>query len=218
VEKSEDLMQPRFALKDVTIHKKERVYKQFFAMDRYEVSYKTFSGGNTKVLVREIFERDANAVAILVWDEKTDEVALIEQFRPGALNDPESPWLIEIVAGMIDKGETEEEAAIREVNEEIGVRLTKKDLHYVTFEYPSPGGASERVTLFIAKADLSHLGNHGGLESESEDLRVFKVPLKDAYKAVKTGRIHNAVAIIGIMTLNFEKDEIKKQFTISSDN
>ncbi len=212
MESSKDLLQARFALKDVTIHKKDRVYKQFFAMDRYEVSYKTFNGGNTKVLVREIFERDADAVAILVWDEKTDEVALIEQFRPGALKDPQSPWLIEIVAGMIDKGETEKEAAIREVKEEIGISLSAKDLCYVTFEYPSPGGASEKVTLFIAKADLSSLGDHGGLESESEDLRVFKVPLLDAYNAVKTGRIHNAVAIIGIMTLRFEKASILNKF------
>ena len=102
---SDNLFAPRFSIKDVTIHKKERVYKQFFAMDRYEVSYKQFSGGETKVLVREIFERDADAVAVLVWDEKTDEVALIEQFRPGALKDAQSPWLIEIVAGIIDKGE-----------------------------------------------------------------------------------------------------------------
>lgn len=216
MEKSKNLLEPRFALKDVTIHKKERVFKQFFAMDRYEVSYKTFNGGNTKVLVRAIFERDADAVAILVWDDLTDEVALIEQFRPGALKDPESPWLIEIVAGMIDKGETEKEAAIREVQEEIGVTLTDKDLHYVTFEYPSPGGASEKVTLFIAKTSLEHLGNHGGLESESEDLRVFKVPLTEAYDAVKTGRIHNAVAIIGIMTLYFEKDYIKGKFAKAS--
>ena len=178
---SDNLFAPRFSIKDVTIHKKERVYKQFFAMDRYEVSYKQFSGGETKVLVREIFERDADAVAVLVWDEKTDEVALIEQFRPGALK------------------------------EEIGIDLKPEDLCFITSEYPSPGGISEMVTLYVAKADLSNLGNHGGLETESEDIRVFKAKLDDAYENVMNGRIHNSVAIIAIMNLKWEKAKIVKR-------
>ena len=189
---SDNLFAPRFGIKDVTIHKKERVYKQFFAMDRYEVSYKQFSGGE-------------------VWDEKTDEVALIEQFRPGALKDPESPWLIEIVAGIIDKGESCEQTAIREVKEEIGIDLKPEDLCFITSEYPSPGGISEMVTLYVAKADLSNLGNHGGLEIESEDIRVFKAKLDDAYENVMNGRIHNSVAIIAIMNLKWEKAKIVKR-------
>ncbi|MBP5243984.1 MAG: NUDIX domain-containing protein [Succinivibrio sp.] len=208
---SDNLFAPRFSIKDVTIHKKDRVYKQFFAMDRYEVSYKKFSGGETKVLVREVFERDADAVAVLVWDEKTDEVALIEQFRPGALKDAESPWLIEIVAGIIDKGESCEQTAIREVKEEIGIELKPEDLCFITSEYPSPGGISEMVTLYVAKADLSKLGNHGGLEIESEDIRVFKAKLDDAYENVMNGRIHNSVAIIAIMNLKWEKAKIVKR-------
>ncbi len=208
---SDNLFTPRFSLKDVTVHKKDRVFKQFFAIDRYEVSYKKFNGGETKVLVREVFERDSDAVAVLVWDDKTDEVALIEQFRPGALKDDESPWLIEIVAGIIDKGETCEQTAVREVKEEIGVELEEKDLCFITSEYPSPGGISERVTLYVAKADLSHLGNHGGLEIESEDIRVFKAKLDTAYENVMNGRIHNSVAIIAIMSLKWEKAKIVKR-------
>ncbi len=213
---TDKLFAPRFSVKDVNIHKKERVFKQFFAIDRYEVSYKKFAGGDTKVLVREVFERDADAVAILAWDQKTDEVALIEQFRPGALKDKESPWLIEIVAGIIDKGESCEQAAVREVKEEIGLDLKPSDLCYLTEEYPSPGGISEKVTIFIAKADLSHLEKLGGLEIESEDLRVFKAPLDAAYENVKNGRIHNSVAIISIMALKFEKEAIARKLNAKS--
>lgn len=104
------------------------------------------------------------------------------------------------------------QAAIREVKEEIGLTLTEKQLHYVTSDYPTPGGASELVTLYIADADLSHLEKHGGLDVESEDIRVFKASLKDAYENVKNGRIHNSVAIIAIQHLLLEKEAILKAF------
>ena len=208
---NDNLFAPRFTIRDVTIHSKERLFKKFFAIDNYKISYKTFSGGETRILDREIFERDADAAAVLAWDIKTDEIALIEQFRPGALKDEESPWLIEIVAGIIDKGETPEQTAVREAKEEIGIDITEDDLYKVSSHYPSPGGISERVTLYIARADLSHLGAHGGLESESEDIRVFKAKHEDAYANVKNGRIHNSVAMIGIMALKLEKEEILKR-------
>ncbi len=209
---NENLFAPRFNIKDVKIHNQQRLFKSYFAIDRYDVSYKQFNGGESKVLVREIFERDAEAVAILAWDQKTDEIALIEQFRPGALKDEQSPWLIEIVAGMINKGESREEAAIREVKEEIGLEISPNDLYFVSSQYPSPGGISERVTLYIANTDLSHLGKHGGLACENEDIRVFKAPLDEAYAQVKNGRIHNSVAMIGIFTLVLEKCSISQTF------
>ena len=40
-------------------------------------------------------------MAILPFDPVSEEVVLIEQFRPGALKDPVSPWLVEVVAGII---------------------------------------------------------------------------------------------------------------------
>ena len=209
---NDNFFAPRFTIKDVTIHKKERIFKRYFAIDRYLVSYKRFDGTESRIVDREIFERDSDAVAVLAWDKKTDEIALIEQFRPGALKDEKSPWLIEIVAGIIDPGETRVQAAIREVKEEIGLTLTEKQLHYVTSDYPTPGGASELVTLYIADADLSNLEKHGGLDVESEDIRVFKASLKDAYENVKNGRIHNSVAIIAIQHLLLEKESILKSF------
>ena len=208
----DNLFKARFTLKDVTIHNKERVYKHFFAIDDYTLSYKRYDGSESRTFVREIFERDANAVAILCYDKNTDEIALIEQFRPGALNDPVSPWLIEIVAGMIDKGGSEVQAAIREVKEEIGVSLTQKQLVRVTAQYPTPGGASELTTLFIADTDLKELEKHGGLDTEGEDIRVFKAPLKAAYENVLNGRIHNSVAIIGIQHMMLEKDKVLQAF------
>lgn len=78
---NDNLFAPRFTIKDVTIHKKERIFKRYFAIDRYLVSYKRFDGTESRIVDREIFERDSDAVAVLAWDKKTDGIVLIEQFR-----------------------------------------------------------------------------------------------------------------------------------------
>jgi len=208
----DNLFSPRFTIKDVNIHNKERIFKKYFAIDEYQLSYKRFDGTQSQVFTREIFERDANAVGILIYDVKTDEVALIEQFRPGALNDPQSPWLIEIVAGMVDSGESEIQAAVREVKEEIGLEIKERDLHLISSILPSPGGISEKVTVYIAKADLSKLGEHGGLASDGEDIRIFKAKFDDAYMQVENGRIHNAIAMLSLMYLKLHKSAITQSF------
>lgn len=206
---ADKLFAPRFTAEDVEIVRKERVFKQFFAIDHYDVSYRKFDGGRTKVLAREVFDRDANAVVILPYDPVRDEVLLIEQFRPGALSDPVSPWLIEVIAGMIDEGETPVDAAIREMNEEAHLKISAHDLHHITSEYPSPGGTSEKVDVFIAKVDLGKIAEHGGLEEESEDLRVFKCPAKEAFRQIETGRICNAAAIISLFYLQLHHQSFK---------
>lgn len=208
----EELIAPRYTKQDVTVHKYQRLYKKHFALDEYDVSYKQFDGSMGKVLHREIFERDADAVAILPFDPETQEVVLIEQFRPGALKDPVSPWLIEIVAGMIDEGETVLQAAVRELKEESGIEVVPDDLHYINAVYPSPGGCSERVTLYIGKVHADHLLNKGGLDNENEDIRIFKIPAQEAFKYCDNGRICNAAALMGLMYLRIHYDEIMAKF------
>ncbi len=85
---------------------------------------------------REIFER-GHAAVLLPFDPVRDEVVLIEQIRIAAFDTSESPWLLEMVAGMIEEGETIEEVARREAVEEAGliVGRTKKILSYLA----SPG-------------------------------------------------------------------------------
>ncbi|MBQ9274717.1 MAG: NUDIX domain-containing protein [Succinivibrio sp.] len=209
---TQKLFAPRFTIKDVHIQKQERLFEKFFAIDNYTLSYRKFDGSEGRVVQREIFERGHDAVAVLPYDAVTDEVMLIEQFRPGALRDPVSPWLIEVVAGMIDEGESEIEAVIRELDEETGTYVTPSQLHYITAQYPTPGGCSERTSLYIADCDLSHIKNHGGLETENEDIRIFKVPAPDAFRECFTGRICNAAALITLLTLQLKHREYRELF------
>lgn len=208
-----DKLNPSFSKDDVTIHSKNRIFKKRFAIDEYIVSYKKFKGGRTHEVVREIFERDANAVAILPYDAIKDEVVLIEQFRPGALNNNKSPWLFEVVAGMIDEGESIFDAAKRELFEESGLELTSEDdLYFVNSCYPSPGGTSEIVHIFIANIDSNKFLENAGLDCEDEDIRVFKIKSDEAFFHVKDGSICNCAALVSLMALQINKDEIKEKF------
>ena len=217
MDRYDELTAPRFSLKDVEVHEKSRLFQRHFALDLYRVSYKKFNGSTTRILDRIIFERDADAVAILPYDPVSEEVVLIEQFRPGALKDPVSPWLIEIVAGMIDEGETEIQAAVRELQEESGLSVTADDLHYINAVYPSPGGASERVTLFVGKIRADHLLDHGGLATEDEDIRVFKLPVKKAFELCQNGRINNAAALLALQHLQINYEAIRAKFLASGE-
>ena len=212
MDRFDELAAPRFTIKDVEVHEQTRLYERRFALDLYRVSHRKFNGHTTRILDRIIFERGTDAVAILPFDPESGEVVLIEQFRPGALKDPVSPWLIEIVAGMIDKGESEIEAAIRELQEESGIKITAEHLHYINSVYPSPGGCSERVTLYIGKIKADHLLSHGGLDSEEEDIRIFKIPAQKAFELCRNGRICNAAALMALQHLQIYYDEICQSF------
>ena len=65
-----------------------------------------------------------DAVAVLPYDPKLGKVVLIEQFRIAAIHE-ENPWLLELVAGIIDKDNSKEEIAILEAKEEAGLEVKK---------------------------------------------------------------------------------------------
>ena len=109
--------------KDVEILAHETVYKGYFQIDRYRLRHRRHQGGWTGEITREVFER-GHVAAILPYDPDRDAVILIEQFRIGAYAAGEPCWLTEIVAGVIDNGETAEGVARREMEEETGSSVT----------------------------------------------------------------------------------------------
>src|SRR3546814_9874688 len=73
-----------------------------------------------------VFERNPVA-GVLPYDPVQDAVVLLEQFRTGPMAaKDDNPWLIEIVAGIIEDGETPEDMARREATEEAGCTITDR--------------------------------------------------------------------------------------------
>jgi ADP-ribose pyrophosphatase len=192
-----------FTSNDVKIISKETVFHGFFTMNRYQIQHKLFDGSTSRVIQREMFER-GHAVAVLPYDPDTEEFVLIEQFRLGAMETCESPWLIEVIAGMIDEGETPEAVCHREAREESNIELTglTKALTYLS----SPGGTTERIHIFVGKTDATEAGGVYGLESEAEDIKVHRVKEGTARAWLESGRIDNAAAIIALQWFFLNKD------------
>lgn len=174
-------------------------YNGFFKLQLYTLQHQLYAGGWSAKFSREVLDR-GHAVAVLLHDPTTDKVLLIEQFRPGALHDAAGPWMLEIVAGMVEAGEEDADVARRESMEEAGCMVT--EVEHILDYYPSAGGCSETIGLYYAPLDLSKVtpGIHG-LDTENEDIRSHIVPLQEALKWLSSGKIKSSMTIIALQWL-----------------
>lgn len=195
---------------DVEVVEREACFRGFYQLDRLHLRHRLFAGDMGKLISRELFVRH-DAVCVLPYDPQRDCVVLIEQFRVGALDKSLNPWLIELVAGLIDKDEQPEEVARREAVEEAG--LTLAELWPLTQYYPSPGGSDERVHLYVGRCDSRGAGGVHGLEEEGEDIRVLVWSLDEALAALDDGRIDNAASIIALQWLALNRDKLRERWT-----
>lgn len=203
-------MSDTFSQADVEVVEREECFRGFYKLDRLHLRHRLFAGGMGKLINRELFVRH-DAVCVLPYDPRRDEVVLIEQFRIGALDKSANPWLLELVAGLIDKDEQPEEVARREAMEEAG--LTLGALWPISVYYPSPGGSDERVHLFVGRCDSVGAGGIHGLEEEGEDIRVHVLSFEDALARVRDGRIDNAASIMALQWLALNRDEVRGLWT-----
>jgi ADP-ribose pyrophosphatase len=191
---------------DVEIIEKTVAFQGYFRIDRYDLRFRLFDGGWSGMARREIFER-GHAVGLLLYDKAKDRVGLCEQFRPGAYAAGwEQPWLIEIPAGIIDKGQTPEAVAIREAKEETGIDITspRPFLKYLV----TPGGSSESMQLYLALIDSDQLQGVHGLPEETEDIRVFSLPTDEALSWIEQGKICNSMTIIALQWLALHRHQL----------
>ncbi|WP_309347536.1 NUDIX domain-containing protein [Telmatospirillum sp.] len=196
--------------KKFEILEKTTAFQGYFRIDRYTLRHVRYNGGWTAPMTREIFER-GHAAAVLLYDPVRDEVGLIEQFRPGAYAAGwKNPWLVEVVAGIIDDDASGEAVAIREAEEEAGVVIA--DLVPICTYLVTPGGSSESIQLFCARVDASRLAGVHGLEEEGEDIRVFSVSADEAIGWIADGRVANSCAIIALQWLALNRQQLKTRW------
>ena len=202
---------------DVHILRKETVFKGYFQVDRYDLTHKTFGGAEGKPVRREVFER-GHAVGVILFDPGHDAVVLIEQFRIGAhagLEQPwfgpeQSPWLLEIVAGIIEDGETPIDVARRESEEEAGCRV--EDLFEVMTFFATPGASTESLIIYCGRIDSTTADGIHGLEEEGEDIKVHVVPCEEVWRWLDSGRFTNATALVALQWLRIHHDEVKARW------
>lgn len=195
----------QFSQQDIEILKEETLYKGFFHLKKIQFKHKLFAGGSSGIVTRELLYKGA-ASAVIAYDPIKDSVVLVEQVRIGAYQptSSQSPWLLELIAGMVEEGEKPEEVALRESEEEAGVQISA--LQHCLSVWDSPGGVVERIHLFVGKVDSTKAKGIHGLSEENEDIRVHVVSRETAYQWVKEGKIDNSTAVIGLqwLQLNYQ--------------
>ena len=210
-------MTPTLKTGDVEVIEKTTPFQGYFRLDYYSLKHRLFEGGWSGEMSREIFER-GHAVSLLPYDPDLDRIVLIEQFRPGAyaalasgwFDDDASPWLVECIAGIIEKGESPEDVARREMVEETGLEISQilPINHYLV----SPGGSSESVFSFCGRVDASNAEGIFGVTEEHENIRVFSVSTQHAFELLDQGRIINAMTIIALQWLRTNLGHVRNEW------
>lgn len=202
------IKKPEFKRDDVEIIRREELYKRFFRVEKVFLRHRLFEGGWGNEIGREIFVR-GEAVAVVLYDPVRDLIGMVEQFRIGALDEPNGPWCYEVVAGMLEEGESPEEVARRELIEEANV--TPYAMEYICNYLSSPGGSDEKLHLYCGLCDLSQAGGVFGLPEEGEDIRVHVFTADDVFAELLNGAFNNAAALICLQWLQLNRNRLRAQ-------
>ena len=160
-------------------------------------------------MTRELILRP-RAVGVLLFDPAQQQVVLVRQTRVGMLDEGQNPWLLELVAGMVESGEEPIEVAARESLEEANTK--PQDLLQICEYYNSPGISNERITLFCGRVDATQAGGIFGLDAEHEDIEVVVLSLADALAKVASGEINNAMSIIALQWLQLNQPMLEESW------
>ena len=140
--------------------------------------------GNTILVDRVVFPESTAVLPVF----GNGRVILLRQYRPSI-----GKWIIEAPAGVIDKGETPEEAARRELEEEAGLIASK--LIKIGSGYVSPGYSTELLHLFLAPnpgKGRQHLERH-------EIIEVREYTLEEVHEMIQNGNVVDIKTIALIM-------------------
>lgn len=193
--------------RDVQIEQDRLAHDGFMKVREYKLRHRRFDGDWGPLLSRELVQR-RSAVGVLLFDPQRDEVALVEQFRVGALRD-DNPWLLELVAGLLDvEGESPQEVARREALEE--ANCTVGALEPIAEYFCSPGASNEYLYLYCGCSDLTGAGGVFGLAEEGEDIRVTAMPTARAFELLDAGHIRNAMTLIALQWLRIHRERMRE--------
>lgn len=188
----------------------EASYNGYLKVESYTLEHRRFDGSWMQPIHRQVVRRGA-AVAVMLYDPDRDAVVFIEQFRIGAYVGGRSPWLTEIVAGLVEPGEDPADVARRETREEAGCEVL--DLVPLYDYIVTPGCMDETVTMFCGRVDSSTADGHHGLAHEGEDIRVVVKSFEDAWAELHRGGLDNSITVIGMLWLKVNRDDLRRQWS-----
>ena len=174
---------------------RKNIYNGFFKMDEVTLKYKKYDGTWNNEVKRELFS-GAQVSAVLPYDPIKKEIILIQQFRPGTISKQIDNHLYEIVAGIIDPGESPETTAKRECLEETGCEV--KRLIPIQGYFPAPGSSESFYHLFIAEIQTFEGERIMGLKTENEDILVRSYKISEVKNMLDNFQIVNGLSLIAL--------------------
>jgi len=165
------------------IHSKWMFRGKFISVRQDEIDFPNGAHKTWDIVVHP----GAVAIVPVTQDGK---IILIEQFRRAI-----GRITLEIPAGLLDPGEAPEEAAQRELQEEIGFRANQLTL-WGTY-YASPGVSTEQFHLFLAKELIKN--PLSAEDTDQIDIRV--TALEEALELIENGTICDTKTTMGILKL-----------------
>lgn len=189
-------------------------FANLFRIERARLQFRRFDGRMSHPITRICFER-GDSVGVLLHDPAEDQVILVRQFRYPVYtrldaeaqsgDEVQLAWLLELVAGVVEQDYTVGQVANKELLEEAGFQVIGS-LESITTIWPSPGGTSERIHLFLGEVDSSmRTGAGGGVVAEGEDIQIETYSVDEAMDMVERGEIQDAKTIIALQHLALRK-------------
>ena len=196
----------------VEIRGRHRLLNDFFKLDEVTVAHQRYDGTMSAGERRLVFER-GDAIAVLLFDKQTRSVLAVEQFSLPALiarrrDNPTTSdgWITELVAGMIDEGESATQAVMRETFEETGYRI--ENPKPIGTYFSSPGGLVRALlSLLRARERGAARGQGGGLAGE-EDIKAFQIAVEDLFDQLAAGTIEDPKLAIAGYWLKYNIDRL----------
>jgi ADP-ribose pyrophosphatase len=127
------------------------------------------------------------AVAVVPVDE-LGQIWFIRQYRYAAGQE-----LLELPAGVLEESESPDEAAGREIREEIG--MAAGELKRVGGYFLAPGYSTEYLHVFLA----THLSPSPLPQDEDELIVVEKIPVEKAYKMAQSGQLSDSKSLAALL-------------------
>ncbi|MDL2263231.1 NUDIX hydrolase [Synergistaceae bacterium OttesenSCG-928-I11] len=146
-----------------------------------------------RIRQREVVEHDP--AVVIVAENDNGELLLIEQFRY-----PIAEAILEFPAGIVERGEDYEEAAVRELQEETGWKPGSLEL--VAEVFASPGFTTELFVIFYATA----LTQNKLPEDDDEFIVPRFYTRAEVERLLKEGAIVDGKTLLGIYWWLRKKD------------
>ena len=155
--------------------------------------------GDQEQRKREIYD-NGNSAVILPYDADRQTVLLTRQLRIPVFLQDGSERAVEACAGKLD-GETAERRIVKEMEEELGYKITKVQRLFEL--YASPAAIMEKIVYFTCTySPADKVSDGGGLKEEGEDIEVLEIALHEAAAMISAGEIVDAKTVILIQYLS----------------